>query len=221
MWLLVLMMSVAQAMGPVLFIDDFDRGIKTDLPGWRISNNVGVSMERGVLVMGKDASIVIDAHGAKEWTDYTVVLRFRVTEMDERSQFIVRVRSHLGRFNVITSQDIYIVPWTGEIWVLTQRPKGGPDDIDADSLFTERGNIKQEIELEEWYLLTIETLDNKYRVSLDNRMLLQYSDPETSAGYVRLSIGHFGTTEVELDYIKVIQEGISVPTTWGRLKKPF
>ena len=55
MWLLSFFVFTIQALNPVLFFDDFDNEA---LPGWRISNNVGVFANRGTLFMGRDADIL-------------------------------------------------------------------------------------------------------------------------------------------------------------------
>jgi len=215
MWLLSFFVFTIQALNPVLFFDDFD---DKALPGWRISNNVGVFADRGTLFMGRDADILTRDPGSEDWTNYTVIFRFRITEMDELSQFIIDIRSHPGLFNVITSQSVNIFPKNIAVWTI--RPK-----LDRDERPIDRGVIKQPLELKKRYILVIDTLNNNFAIYLDDQKLLSYEDPETPPGYVRLSLGPFGATRVELDYFSVIQGGYFIDsqgkltTTWGWSKQ--
>jgi hypothetical protein len=134
--------------------------------------------------------------------------------MEEGSHFITNVRRYLGRFNAIVSQSINIFPREPKIQVWTLRPEVERDDPPID-----RGHVRQALELNKWYLLTVETVDNDFEILLDDERLLSYEDPEALPGTVQLGVSDFhSATEVEVDYIRIVQGGHSVEPLSYQLK---
>ena len=136
-WLSVFLLSAMYVQNPVLFFDDFQDG---RLRNWRRTDD-SVKVLAGNLRMGKNAqhaSIRIIVQGSENWTDYTLELKFRMVDWEERSSFDFRVRTHKGRFDILASQLFYLFPNEQLILAHTPRP-----ELNADDPSVQRGKVKQ------------------------------------------------------------------------------
>ena len=219
-WCSVFLLSAMYVQNPVLFFDDFQDG---RLRNWRRTDD-SVKVLAGKLRMGKNAqhaSIRIIVQGSENWTDYTLELKFRMIDWEERSSFDFRVRTHKGRFDILASQLFYLFPNEQQILALTHRPELNEDDPPI-----QRGKVKQDFSKRKWYLLEINTVNNKFTFSLDGQQLMSFIDFDTPPGSVTL-YAFRPASEVEIDYIRVespsqsvsIQEKLT--TTWGRIKSSW
>lgn len=219
-WISVFLLSAMYVQNPVLFFDDFQDG---RLRNWRRTDD-SVRVLAGNLRMGKNAqhaSIRIIVQGSENWTDYTLELKFRMIDWEERSSFDFRVRTHKGRFDILASQLFYIFPNEQQILVLTHRPELNKDDPPI-----QRGEVKQHFLKRQWYLLEINTVNNKFSFFLDGEQLLSFIDLDTPPGSVLLSAFR-PASEIEIDYVRLempsqsvtVQEKLS--TTWGRIKNSW
>ena len=218
-WISVFLLSAMYVQNPVLFFDDFQDPL---LHKWRKSDD-GVQVLAGNLRLGKNAqhaSVRIIVPGSENWTNYTLKLKFRMIDWEERSSFSFRVRAHLGRFNIWASQLFYIFPNEHQILALTHIP------VNEDEPSIQRRKVKQNFLKRQWYLLEINTVNNKFTFSLDGQQLLSFIDLDTPPGSVLLSLFR-PASEIEIDYIRVeipsqsvsIQEKLT--TTWGRIKNSW
>lgn len=216
----VILFSFIYVQNPVLFFDDFKDPL---LQKWNTSDD-GVQVLAGNLRMGKNAEhawLSVAAPSSENWTNYTLKLRFRMIDWEERSGFYFKVRRHKGRFNIITTQTFVINPNEQEILAYTQRPEKMEDDPPI-----QRGNVKQHFSKRQWYLMEINTVNNKFALALDGQQLMSYIDLDTPPGNVSLFVFRLAS-EVEIDYIRLeipsqsvsIQEKLT--TTWGRIKNPW
>ena len=215
----VILCSFMYGQNPVLFFDDFQDRL---LPKWHRSDD-GVQVSAGKLRMGRNAEfalVVIAVRGSENWADYTLKLRFRMINWEEFSGFNFDVLAHNGRFNILASQRFIIYPNEQQILALAYRP-----EVNEDELPIERGKVKQHFSKRKWYLLEINTVNNKFAFSLDGQQLLSFIDLDTPPGSVALSAFR-PASEIEIDYVRLeipsqsvsIQEKLT--TTWGRIKNP-
>ena len=216
----VILLSAMYVQNPVLFFDDFQDPL---LHKWHRSDD-GVQVSAGNLRMGKNAEfalVVIAVRGSENWTDYTLKLKFRMIDWEEFSGFNFDVRAHNGRFNILASQRFIINPNEQQILALAHRP-----EVNEDEPPIQRGKVKQHFSKRKWYLLEINTVNNKFTFSLDGQQLLSFIDLDTPPGSVALSAFR-PASEMQIDYIRLeipsqsvsIQEKLT--TTWGRIKNSW
>ena len=219
-WISVFLLSAMYVQNPVLFFDDFQDG---RLRNWRRTDD-SVKVLAGNLRMGKNAehaSIKIIVPGSENWTDYTLELKFRMIDWEERSSFDFRVRTHKGRFDILASQIFIINPNEQQILALTHRP-----ELNEDEPPIQRGKVKQDFSKRKWYLLEINTVNNKFTFSLDGQQLLSFIDFDTPPGSVTL-YAFRRASEVEIAYIRleIPSQSVSIhdklTTTWGRMKSSW
>ena len=215
------LLSVMFVQNPVLFFDDFKDRLHS-LNKWDRIND-GVQVSAGNLRIGRnvpDASIQITVPGSENWTHYTLKLKFRMIDWEERSSFNFAVRAYVGRFEILASQRFIIYPNEQQILALTERP-----ELKEDEPPIQRGKVKQHFSKRKWYLLEINTVNNKFTFSLDGQQLLSFIDLDTPPGSVWLSTFR-PASEVEIDYVRLEIPSQSVTarekltTTWGRIKNP-
>ena len=215
----VILVSFMYVQNPVLFFDDFQ---DPRLQKWNTSDD-GVKVLGGNVNMGRNvevATMITAVQHSEDWTDYSLEFKIRMIHWDELSTIHIGVRNHIGAFNIFTYQKFVIYPNKQQILAWTRRPKKMEDDPPI-----RRGEVKQNFFKRTWYVLNIETLNNKFVLSLDDQELMSYTDLKTPPG--NISLLTFGlATEIEIDYIRVavpsqsvsIQEKLT--TTWGRIKNP-
>ena len=216
----VILFSFMYVQNPVLFFDDFHDRL---LHKWH-RNDDGVQVLAGNLRMGKNAEVafvIINVRGSENWTDYTLKLKFRMIDWEEHSSFNFAVRAYVGRFEILASQRFIIYPNEQQILALTERP-----ELKEDEPPIQRGEVKQHFSKRKWYLLEINTVNNKFTFSLDGQPLLSFIDLDTPPGSVALSAFR-PASEIEIDYVRLeipsqsvsIQEKLT--TTWGRIKNSW
>ena len=218
----VIFISFMYVQNPVLFFDDFKDRLHS-LNNWRRTDD-GVQFLRGKVRLGRNAqhaSIKITVPGSENWTNYTLKLKFRMIDWEERSSFDFRVRAHKGRFDILASQLLMIFPNEQQILALTHIP-----ELNEDEPSIQRGKVKQDVSRRKWYLLEINTVNDKFTFSLDGQQLLSFIDLDTPPGSVLLSAFR-PTSEVEIDYVQleIPSQSVTVKekltTTWGRIKNSW
>lgn len=216
-----ILFSFMYVQNPVLFFDDFKDRLHS-LNKWDRIND-GVQVSAGNLRIGRNvpyASIQISVPGSENWTNYTLKLKFRMIDWEERSIFSFAVRAYVGRFEILASQLFMIFPNEQQILALTERP-----ELKEDEPPIQRGKVKQDFLRRKWYLLEINTVNDKFTFALDGQQLLSFTDLDTPPGSVLLSAFRLAS-EIEIDYVRLeipsqsvsIQEKLT--TTWGRIKNP-
>ena len=226
--LLFLTVQVSDISNNVLFVDEFDNDKLSD---WDVSDALppgDVKVKNGKLLLGNNGTLKIDVRKSDTWMDYTTTLRLRFLETQQRCTFRIVVRHSLGRFNVWTNQQFVFSPHEGKIQVYTVRPKKQPREK-AKMPASARYNF----EVDKWYRLAIEIVDNRFTLFMDGQELLSFKDKGTLAGTVSISTGHAfidwngpaGKIRMEIDSLRVAQEKVkhlrpvdTTLTTWAAVK---
>lgn len=191
----------------VLFVDEFDN---KKLDGWYISH---VNVRNGKLILGNNGDLQIDVRKSETWMDYTTILRLRFLETQPGCTFHIFIRKGLGRFNVWTNQQFTFSPHEGEIQVYTVRPKKQPREKPKIPASARYNFVKKK-----WYRFTIEIIDNRFTLFIDRQEIFSFKDEGTLAGTVGILTGHTNTIRMEIDFIRVVQPMMTIPTTWAAVK---
>ena len=227
------------------FLDDFSDG---DLDGWHIFMapepfipNL-VRLEDGYLVMdtrvGKNDNpailkilfLELEKGNAKNWDSYTLTCRVRIAEVSlgYNPSFNISVRSREGHFDVMTDQQMFILPTQDLVGVVTFPPdaKIAPDGVDG---VIHRENFETAIKLRRWYQIKIVAKESKFEFHFNGNRVSKYKDDTAGPGTVRFQ----AVTGILVHLDDVVITGPDIPnfggphsvspeallaTTWGAIK---
>ena len=227
----LLSMPLSSVSSDVLFFDGFDN---PNLLGWDVddSNPPGdVSVGDGMLSLGNNAGLKIEAPGSYTWKDYTTTFRLRFREREKRATFTIFVKFSLGAFGYGRYHQINFSPYKRGITAITaytfNLQKAPRDEEDLNQAKRNRGTAKYTFDRNKWHLIEVETVANFVNLFIDGQEVLSYVDDPLLAGTVGLITNHewSGRIRVNLDFIRVETEDLlsikprhTYVTNWGAIK---